>query len=241
MSNELLGRGLGWTRRNPKLENKLNVKFLGELPTKKNNKELLPESYDQANIQSSAANAVATLVEVYNKKKEIKAYVPSRLFLYFNDRLGWGLEKIDFGGSISGTIEAVRKYGVAKEKDWYYDVSKVLKKPPQTLYKKALKNKVEFHKLGQDLATLKACIAADKVFVCGVTVYDSFAEGMKTGVVKVPDFNDNELGGLALVVYGYDDETKTFLVTSNYGKEGHFSVPYDYLTNVDLADEFYTI
>ena len=84
-------------------------------------------------------------------------------------------------------------------------------------------------------------------FVFGFTVYESF-EGpdvARTGVVPMPGHQEKSVGGHAVMAVGYDDSTQTFLVRNSWGSGwglgGYFMIPYAYLTNHGLANDFWTI
>ena len=53
------------------------------------------------------------------------------------------------------------------------------------------------------------------------------------------------VGGHAVLAVGYNQKTKRFLVRNSYGdhwgRKGYFSMPFDYLLDGDLADDFWTI
>jgi C1A family cysteine protease len=53
------------------------------------------------------------------------------------------------------------------------------------------------------------------------------------------------LGGHAVLVVGYDDSTSRFIVRNSWGdqwaKSGYFEMPYEYLLNSDLSDDFWRI
>jgi C1A family cysteine protease len=53
------------------------------------------------------------------------------------------------------------------------------------------------------------------------------------------------VGGHAVCGVGYDDAKKTLIVRNSWGKnwgmEGYFAMPYQYLTNSNLSDDFWTI
>src|SRR5438067_1441439 len=53
------------------------------------------------------------------------------------------------------------------------------------------------------------------------------------------------LGGHAVLAVGYDDAKKRFLVRNSWGTgwgmNGYFTMPYDYLANRGLSDDFWTI
>lgn len=53
------------------------------------------------------------------------------------------------------------------------------------------------------------------------------------------------MGGHAVLAVGYNDAGKRFIVRNSWGKrlghEGLFTMPYDYLSDRDLSDDFWTI
>jgi C1A family cysteine protease len=94
---------------------------------------------------------------------------------------------------------------------------------------------------------LKGCLASGYPFVFGFSVYDSFesSEVAKTGVVPMPKPKERQLGGHAVLAVGYDDGTSRFIVRNSWGDKwgnaGYFTMPYDYLTDANLSDDFWTI
>ncbi|MCX5883700.1 MAG: peptidase, partial [Deltaproteobacteria bacterium] len=84
-------------------------------------------------------------------------------------------------------------------------------------------------------------------FIFGFSVYDSFEfqKVAKTGEVDMPKAGEQMLGGHAVLAVGYDNAAKRFIVRNSWetdwGKKGYFSMPYDYLADRNLSDDFWTI
>ncbi len=97
------------------------------------------------------------------------------------------------------------------------------------------------------LNELKGCLADGYPFVFGISVYDSFEsdEVAKTGIVPIPSPTEQMLGGHCIVAVGYDDATQRFTIRNSWGTEwgdyGHCYLPYEYLTNGNLASDFWTL
>ena len=53
------------------------------------------------------------------------------------------------------------------------------------------------------------------------------------------------VGGHAVIAVGYDDSTSRITVQNSWGTswgdKGYFYMPYQYITNTNLADDFWTI
>lgn len=207
-----------------------------------------PAVYNQGQLGSCTANAICGAVEFDFLKQGHEDIMPSRLFVYYNERLMEGTVKFDAGAQIRDGIKTVANQGVCRETSWKYDITKFKRKPSAFCYKSALTNLVtSYQRLPQNLNTLKQCLAEGFPFVFGFAVYESFEtqEVANTGVAIMPIPNDTMLGGHAVMCVGYDDSTQRFIVRNswgtNWGNNGYFTIPYQYLTNLGLAADFWTI
>jgi C1A family cysteine protease len=92
-----------------------------------------------------------------------------------------------------------------------------------------------------DLAAAKAELAAGHPVAMGIMVYESFQSPTvnNTGMVPVPDTNNEQLlGGHAVVAVGYDDAKQVLIMrnswSTKWGDKGYFYLPYGYM-NKDLV------
>jgi C1A family cysteine protease len=225
------------------------VEKLLALPTKFDLTNICPGVYDQGQLGSCTANAIAGAIEFEQIKQDLKPFfTPSRLFIYYNERAMEGTVDSDSGAQIRDGIKSVSKQGDCPETEWPYDISKFKTKPPAKCYKDALKYKVVlYQRLIQNLNQMKGCLASGYPFVFGFSVYESF-EGpqvAKTGVVPMPAQGEQQLGGHAVMAVGYDDASQRFNVRNSWGTgwgiKGYFTIPYAYLTQASLASDFWTI
>jgi C1A family cysteine protease len=115
-------------------------------------------------------------------------------------------------------------------------------------YEQALKHQLlSYQRVPTNLNHLLGCLAEGYPFVFGFSVYESFesAEVAKTGVVPMPSLNEQMVGGHAVLAVGYDSTSKRFIVRnswgSKWGQKGYFTMPFQYLTNSNLADDFWTL
>ena len=224
-------------------------RVLTALPAKADLRPQCPPVVDQGALGSCTANAIANAhFFEQRKQKATQPFLPSRLFIYYNERVMEGTVNSDAGAMIRDGIKSIAKQGMCPEKQWPYTMTKFTRKPTQACYKEAQKHQaVSYQRLVQTLTQLKGCLAAGDPFVFGFTVYESFEsqEVAKTGVVPMPAASEKVLGGHAVLAVGYDDPTQRFIVMNSWGTSwgmhGFFTMPYSYLTDSDLSSDFWTV
>ena len=206
-----------------------------------------PPVADQGQLGSCTANALAGAVE-FLMIKDKKPYADmSRLFIYYNERVIEHTVSQDAGAMIRDGIKTLAKQGVCTEKLWPYDISQFANKPTPACYKEALNYQIQSYQRIDTVDEMRSCLADGFPFVFGFTVYTSFESQQvaSTGVVNMPGPDEQTIGGHAVVGVGYDDSQKRFIVRNSWsdtwGMKGYFTIPYDYLGNRNLADDFWTI
>ncbi len=234
---------------------------IGPLPAKMDLRKQCPAVYDQGQIGSCTANAIAAAIEFDLLKQKAADFVPSRLFIYFNERNMENTVATDSGAQIRDGVKSVNKLGVCPEPEWPYIATPAdpntnvwppaavpAQKPSPACYKDALNHQVvSYQRVNTDLAQMKGCLAAGYPFVFGFTVYDAFesAAVAQTGVLNMPASTEQVVGGHAVLAVGYDDVAQRFIVRNSWGpkwgQKGYFTIPYAYLITGNLADDFWTI
>jgi len=234
---------------------------LGPLPSRVSLRRHCPKVYNQGQIGSCTANAIAAAIEFDRKKQKLSDFIPSRLFIYYNERRIEHSVPLDNGAQIRDGIKSVAKQGACPETEWPYDDTpadsntnlwpsdaKPRQKPPKSCYTDAKKfRSVSYQRVDRMLSQMKGCLADGYPFVFGFTVYDSFesAEVARTGLLQMPAPREGVIGGHAVLAVGYDDKTQRFLVRNSWGtgwgKRGYFTMPYSYLLTDNLSDDFSTI
>lgn len=208
----------------------------------------MPPVYDQGDLGSCTANAVGAAFEFDQWKQGMKTDTPSRLFIYYNERILEGTVDSDSGAEMRDSIKAVVQYGVCPETEWPYYVEKFADRPSAQCYTDALKNQgLVYSAVQQNVCTMQGVLATGYPFLIGVTVYESFEseQANATGDVPMPTAQEQVLGGHALLVVGYDNATRVFNFRNSWGttwgNSGYGTLPYEYLTNQDLSSDFWVL
>ena len=224
------------------------AQYLKALPPSTDLRAGCPPVYNQGELGSCTANAIAAAVEFDRKKQRLSDFVPSRLFIYYNERVIEGTVPIDGGAMLRDGIKSVASDGVCPEPEWPYDISKFTRKPTAKCYRDAkLDRAVSSQSIIQDLNQMKGCLASGYPFVFGFTVYTSFesAEVKKAGHAPMPGWGERPVGGHAVMAVGYDEAKQWFLARNSWGAgwgiKGYFTLPYAYFIQPGLASDFWTI
>ena len=221
---------------------------ISKLPTKVDLRPKCPPVYDQGDLGSCTANAIAAAIEFERKAQSLSDFVPSRLFIYYNERVMEGDVGEDAGAQIRDGIKSVATLGACSESEWPYDISKFTVKPPTNCYADALKDRVvQYSRVVQSLSQMKTCLSLGFPFTFGFQVFSAFESKSvaSTGIVPMPSKGARPIGGHAVLAVGYDDSTQRFIVRNSWGASwgmnGYFTLPYAYLTNPNLASDFWNI
>lgn len=208
-----------------------------------------PPVYDQGQLGSCTANAIAGLYEYDEmKEEEQNIFTPSRLFIYYNEREIEGTINEDSGAQIRDGIKSINSTGVCPESMWPYDISKFKDEPTQKCYMDAAKHHaVEYKRVPQTLEQIRQCLIEGFPFAFGFIVYASFESQQvaETGEVPMPQEGEQVVGGHAVACVGFDD-TKNVIICRNswgdsWGDKGYFYMPYDYILNSEYCNDLWTV
>lgn len=225
---------------------------------------LFPPVYNQGELGSCTANALAACYQYCEiKEKEAAPFMPSRLFIYYNERQKEGDISEDAGAEISDGVDVINKIGVCPEAPvkgidssavWPYNPAKFAQKPPSACYALAKKHHTSQYKpISQSISHIKQSIINGFPVAFGFQVYSSF-EGPQIeqdGVLHLPAANEQLVGGHAVVCVGFDDDFVIDGVAgavkvrnswgADWGLHGYFMMPYNYISNTALADDLWSV
>ena len=226
-----------------------NIGAVTSLPTSFDWRDKLPPVYDQGELGSCGANAAAGLLECdWIRQQKPNPFVPSRLFIYYNTRTIEKTVNYDSGVEIRDVIKSLATYGFCSESLWPYAPKQFTTKPPEAAYSAAKTEIIsQYSRVPQATLTIQHALVSCGPVIFGTTLYQSFESDYvaKFGVVPMPTPHETPVGGHAMLIVGYDDQKKQFLVRnswgSGWGQQGYCWFPYAYLLNPNLADDFWSV
>ena len=246
----------GWVPDQPDYRDKLYSAIAAppkKLPPKVDLRVGCSRVENQGQLGSCTANALVGNMEFLQKKAGHKVTNLSRLFIYYNERVMEGTINDDAGAVIRDGVKSLVKLGVCSERKWPYKTAKFTQKPSSACYKEASDHQITSYHRITSLQQMRQCLAESYPFVFGFSVYVSFESEKvaRTGKLNLPKPGEPGAGphgrpaGHAVMAVGYDDSAKRVLVRNSWGTDwgikGYFTMPYDYISDNNLADDLWTI
>lgn len=244
-------RAYGWLPDLPDHRDRIHVPALAaaaQLPLFVDLRAGCPPVYDQGGLGSCTANMAAGAYEYDLKAQGLHDFMPSRNFIYYNERALHGWEAQDSGAYIRDACKVLSRQGACTEKAWPYVESRFARKPTAAAYKAALNHRaLEYARVTQSHDQIRRTLASGRPVMFGFSVFESFESEQvaQDGMVPMPDPSESMLGGHAVLCVGYSDRMRGYIVRNSWGTrwgaEGHCYMPYDYVESPALADDFWTL
>ena len=210
-------------------------------------------AWDQGQEGSCTGNGNGRLVTHRKHAQDGSIFMPSRQFLYYNERLIEGDVKQDAGAQVGDGMVALAKYGICPESSWPYS-KKFSTKPSKAAYALALKELgLVSQTVPASVSALKQAIGSGNPLSGGFDVYSSFESQSvaNTGIMPVPAKKEQLLGGHCVCWDGFDDKfnalghTGFFYCANSWGLKwglknyaGWFMMPYD---NIKFCSDFHIL
>jgi hypothetical protein len=215
------------------------------LPKQVSLRKYMPPVFNQGNLGSCTGNASATMWAFVHGGGPY-----SRLQIYYDERMIEGTVKQDAGAQIRDAIKVLATNGAGPEADWPYIEKNFAKAPPIREVQEALENRAVVYSRLQTRKDFRECLSQGFPFIIGFTVYDSFEseDVAQDGIVPMPDPFESLVGGHAICVIGYNTDIHGgdyYEVRNSWGEdwgdEGNFWIPAEYLEDLNLACDAWTV
>jgi len=208
-----------------------------------------PPVYDQLHLNSCSANAIAAALR-YDELREGHPDVssPSRLFIYYNERVLAGVTDTNSAVSLRYGYRTVAALGTCPEAMWPYLERRFRRMPTPACFRAALRRRaIAYYRIRRAIVQLRACLAEGFPFVMALAVHHSMMGRAvtRTGMVPVPTRHDPLRGGHAVLAVGYDHARRLILFRNSWGRAwgdgGYGYLPYAFVASANLTWDFWTM
>lgn len=213
------------------------------LPVSFSIKEKFPPAYKQP-CGNCTSNAVLACDAYYY---HTDAWIPSTIFTYYNQRAMIGQkDKKDTGSCVETALDAVRKYGACNSTIWS-NSKPFYKKPSKAAFKDGLKGHeiVKYYQVKSQKEIKKALYKGYPVAIAMRWAFTCIDGNSWIFIDPSDDDIEDCTSGHALVIVGYDDESRLFEVRnswgSNWGNNGYAYITYDAMKKLIWYEDSYAI
>lgn len=220
------------------------VRTRTDLPTSVDLREKCSPVGDQGKLGSCTAWAMGRGLREFMEIKNGEQYTQlAPLYFYYKERELRGTISEDSGATITDGMTVLKSDGICPEIDWPYDITKFAVAPSADAEKDAAAFKVASTVPLRGIAQIKTELANGNSVAFGFRVFKSFMgkDVASTGIMPMPQTGEQILGGHAVLMVGYDDAKKVFIVRNSWGTKwgdkGYFYMPYD---NMKYSMDFWT-
>lgn len=217
----------------------------------------MQDPYDQGNLGSCTANALAGALQYNNILDGTDFGTPSRLFIYYGERKIEGTINRDSGAYGHDGFRILRKFGAPAEETWPYVVQNFRYQPSPTAYAEAAQHRITKYvhpglpiskTIHERTEAFKALLSNQQTIAFGFTVFESFESQTvaQSGIVPMPATTEKNIGGHEVLLIGYlRDYPGHGLVRNSWGTDwglgGYMLMPWQYICDPRYADDWRSI
>ena len=196
---------------------------------------------DQGRLGTCSVFSLVSIYEYILKKTKREKKLSER-FVYYNVLKESGNLK-DVGSSLYGVVDSMIKYGVCSDNYCKYDVCDYASEPSNEAYTDALNHKIKVAKnVKINHNDITSALSEGYPVTISLKIYDSFGNQSKGFVYRPSDeeIKENKYGNHAMVICGYSEEDKVYIVRNSWGKRfgdnGYCYIPFSYIDDNDFTN-----
>ena len=198
---------------------------------------------NQGSQGSCSVFSISSIYEYILKKNSFTEYDLSEAFVYYNVREKNNKVMEDTGSSLYEVISSIIKQGICLEKLFPYKPKNYTTKPGIEAYEDALQRLIkEAKNVNLTIDDFKSALSDGYPIAVSMRIYDSFGNS-NSGFIFRPteaEIKSKEYGNHAMIVCGYSDDERIFIVRNSWGKDfgdkGYCYIPYSYIEDTELTN-----
>lgn len=202
-------------------------------------KEYFTEVKDQGDIGACTVFSISSIYEYIIKRYSDEHTDLSESFVYYNVRHNDGKELEDTGSSFQDVIRSIGHQGICMEElhPYEHQLSDI---PSEEAYLDAEQRKItKAQNVNISEQDIKSAIQEGYPVAISLKIYDSFYNwGAFIARPSDEEIESADFGYHAMVIVGYDDASKFFLVRNSWGEKfgdkGYCYIPYSYVCDSEM-------
>ena len=201
----------------------------------------VPSVRDQLNLGASTVHAVLGAYECITMR------CPSRLFVFYNMRKMAEVDRAsDEGVKLIHVIRSLQWNGVCEESLWPYNPEDFDTQPSDECYAQAA-NSPQIRAYTVEHWHMRGLLSRGLPIIAGLQMYASYeSESTRnTGDHHHPSSGEKLIGGHAILIIGYDNDTKLYIFQNSrgveWGNRGYGTLPYSVAHDPNLLTSLWTI
>jgi len=191
----------------------------------------------QGPVGACASFAFTSVYEyILNKNGKLVESDLSERYLYYYTRKRMGSIESDIGSNMYDAGKALEENGLCSEQLWPYsnDFAEHVIQPSAEADVDGQTRKVaETRNVTIQEHDIKSALAEGYPVIVSLHLHESFNSVGTDGFVSIPDESDPVVGWHAMVIVGYSDKDKVFIVRNSWGTDfgdkGYCYIPYAYI------------
>ncbi len=204
---------------------------------------------NQGMIGSCTANAAVGALEYHYKRQTGSSPELSRMFVYYNSRRMRGQVMMDTGAEIREAMASVMAFGVCREELWPYDPALFALEPPPAAYNDATVHEaMQYARVDGGQGAVSALVEGLPVVFGTRIPMRCYEQAATTGMLPAPsaeELRDPTRGGHAMLIVGYDNTERVFIVRNSWGEEwgerGYCRIPFDVIDACSRPEDFWVV
>ena len=197
---------------------------------------------DQGQMGACASFATISVYEYIHKKNKNEDIDLSEYFLYYNARAKKNGTNEDSGSSLYSNLESMTQKGACLESLCKYRTDVCDEEPTTEAYEDGETRKVKKAlNVKCDLENIKSAVAEGYPVIISLKIFESF--NPVAGFIPLPSSDeklDEKHGNHAMVICGYSDDKKVFIVRNSwgtsFGDRGYCYIPYSYISDPNMLN-----
>lgn len=211
-----------------------DYKPLKTIPSKADLRPFCSPVKDQGGLGSCSVFAMVGVFEYILRKNRQQEADLSEAFVYYNVRKHMNRIGQNSGSSLYGVVVTMGTEGVCTERLCPYTEDPEMPQPSEEAYVDGLQRKiVKALNVKKDLTHIKSAVSEGYPVAISLKIFESFSpDGGFISRPSAAEIESKQSGNHAMVVCGYSDEEKIFIVRNswgqNFGDQGYCYIPYSY-------------